>query len=508
MKGFRTYLIAVFAVAVSGMLIFAGAGKLSASGSAERISTKEVPKEYYEDPTPAQALAGVKGYGADGISIQDPGAQAGAYVYAGTSVPYEAPDLAVAVPDSLETVFVNYIGRHGARYISSDKYTRELREYLAGCGALTPVGKRAARLCGTVDSVMSSQWGALDALGRDELAGIGTRMARRYGDLLKKNDSVAAFSSFVPRCVMSMDELTHAMVWARHGVELTAGSGHRYDALLRPFTIDKAYLEYKESHSWRDVYDGFCDTVCPAMPALRLSVGGSRLIERLCSDLLRRGADNSGAALEVALRDTLSGDWPEDWTRISGLTKEKATGLSQTLYKIVSGCAAVSFGPDPEIDYSLCAWQSYFTTAEYGSLWECGNLRHYLLYSASQLGDVPARMAVPLLRNLLATLDAAASGDYSGPGVIVRIGHAETMMPLLSLMEIPGCRYVGRSWGDVADNWMDFEVAPMGVNLQLALCRSKQTRRMYLITFLNEEPVSAPEQWEAASRRLQKIIRE
>ena len=40
------------------------------------------------EPSAAQALAGVRGYGEYGACIQDPGAQAGAYVYVGSSLPY------------------------------------------------------------------------------------------------------------------------------------------------------------------------------------------------------------------------------------------------------------------------------------------------------------------------------------------------------------------------------------------------------------------------------------
>lgn len=455
-------------------------------------------------PSPAEALAGVRGYGEGGCCIQDPGAQAGAYVYAGTSVPYEAPGVVGVIPDSLCVVFVNHVGRHGARYFSSGKSVERLRRYLEGCGGLTPVGKRVLALCRAADSVMSGRWGALDALGREEQSGIGHRFVGRYGALLQRNDSVWGVASYVPRCVMSMDELVHGAVWDCRSLEVATGSGKRYSPLVRFFDSDEAYLRYKKSGGWKAVYDGFCDSVCPTAVALRLSDGGSRLIGRLCAEALRDGVDNSGAALEWALARRLKGVWPAEWESASGLTKKDAVDLSRDLYSVVAGCAAVVYGERPEISYALSDWRGYFTSMEYERLWECGNLKHYLTYSANGLSEVPAAMAAPLLRELVSTLEDAAREDYSGPAVRVRLGHAETMMPLLSLMDLPGCRYVTSEWGSVADHWMDWDVAPMASNLQLVLCRSVDGKGDYLVTLRNERMVGAPEPLQVALERMRR----
>ena len=49
----------------------------------------------------------------------------------GSAMPYPIPDMALrAIPDSLTPVYVNHVGRHGARFLSSGKYTNELLKYL------------------------------------------------------------------------------------------------------------------------------------------------------------------------------------------------------------------------------------------------------------------------------------------------------------------------------------------------------------------------------------------
>ena len=70
----------------------------------------------------------------------------------------------------------------------------------------------------------------------------------------------------------------------------------------------------------------------------------------------------------------------------------------------------------------------------------------------------------------------------------LRFGHAETLMPLLSQLAVPGCRYVTTDWQSVCDYWRDYEVVPMAANLQLLLMRSKGSDRMYVQTLHNEQP--------------------
>ena len=64
----------------------------------------------------------------------------------------------------------------------------------------------------------------------------------------------------------------------------------------------------------------------------------------------------------------------------------------------------------------------------------------------------------------------------------LRFGHAETLMPLLSQLAVPGCRYVTTDWQSVCDYWRDYGVG------QPVLKRSKGSDRMYVQTLHNEQP--------------------
>ena len=96
-------------------------------------------------------------------------------------------------------------------------------------------------------------------------------------------------------------------------------------------------------------------------------------------------------------------------------------------------------------------------------------------------------IASELLLNLITTFDEAVAGENT-VGVSLRFGHAETLMPLLSLMRLKGCYYMTNYFDTVALHWRDFEVVPMAANLQMVLFRTVKGRYCVRVE-LNERPV-------------------
>ena len=81
--------------------------------------------------------------------------------YAGTSLPYPClgDHEAYQVPDSLEVVYIDHVGRHGARFLSKASYTRDMLKFLDDAGPLTPAGVRLRALCHRLDSVTAGRYG-------------------------------------------------------------------------------------------------------------------------------------------------------------------------------------------------------------------------------------------------------------------------------------------------------------------------------------------------------------
>ena len=356
----------------------------------------------------------------------------------GSAKPYPAPEDPAAYPDSLTPVFVNHVGRHGARFLSSAKTTVDLTAFLDradSAGVLAPLGKELLSLARYVADISHNRWGALDSLGMAEQRGIASRMFLAYPKLFM-GGKVNAISSYSPRCVMSMYEFTHQLDRLNNRVEIYTASGHQTSPLMRPFDVDKAYVEWAASKEWEAPYNMFFETTAPAAPARRLL------------------------------------------TDPDFLNNKEALDMSWTEYKVLMGLPAMGMAVDLE---------KYFTRAELNSLWACENLGHYLRRTATTLSSEPALIASDLLLNLINTTDAAVAGD-NRVNVELRFGHAETLMPLLSLMRLRGCYYMTNYFDTVGLHWKDFDVVPMAANLQIVLFRTDKGG--WCVRFdLNERPV-------------------
>lgn len=354
----------------------------------------------------------------------------------GTYMPYPAPDAPYVFPDTLCPLMVNHVGRHGARYPSSPKATERLRHALAEV-QLNATGRRLLALVDSVIAKSAGQWGALSRLGMAEQRGIASRMYVTCRHAFSAG-SVNAISSRVPRCIMSMDEFTHQLARQNSQLNISSLSGPCNSPLMRFFENNDAFSTFLDSPLLKEVTDSFADSEVPAEPFLRI--------------LSNPG---SGAYSHKHVRK-----------------------IVQDMWSVVSGVQ----------DYGLsCCIDRYFTPAEQNALWSVANMNHYLRRSATFLSSLPADIAAPLLSDIIKTFDTYIADSTAIAPVQLRFGHAETLMPLLSLMQLPGCRYITDSLSTVASNWQDFNVSPMAANIHLILLRAP-SGTLYLAVLLNERP--------------------
>ncbi len=356
---------------------------------------------------------------------------------AGSLMPYPAREQ-LTLPDSLTAVYIDHVGRHGARFPASPKYTVTMKEALMradSLGTITTAGHRLLKLCNDVIELSHNNWGALDSLGKAEQREIASRMFLNFPNLFR-DTRISAISSYAPRCVMSMYEFTHQLDRLNNNIEITTTSGRVNSSLLRPFDIDPDYLEWRKEGADKSVYDEYLADFVPAEPLKRVL----------------------GAAYPL----------PDDWRQ-----------LALCEYYVLAGMGAMGRPVDPSY---------YFTLDEYNALWSCFNLRQYLVRTATTLSTIPAEITSPLVLDIISTLTDAADGK-SKVTASLRFGHAETLMPLLSQLHLPGCYYMTNYWDTVRQHWKDFYVVPMASNIQFVLLKATSGRH-YVMTLLNEEPVT------------------
>lgn len=368
----------------------------------------------------------------------------------GTMMPYDFTTGDTVVPwgEDMTPVFINYVARHGARFLSSEKKVASIKKQLSEAGkrkSLTPAGKRFLSLIERVESATAGEWGALNATGIMEEERLGREMAAVCPSLLKEG-RVRAVATYVPRVVMTMYELCHELARYSDRLEISTSEGQQFDPLLRFFTTDTAYMSYLEKGVWLTAYDNFYRNTVPTAPAARMVKG-------------------------IA-----------DHHRLQKITMD-AYGILQSL-------RAAGIEADPGV---------WFSEDEYRRCWEVSNLRHYYQRSESPFSNLPAVSARPLLNDFLTATDSIVAARKMErlaetiDGKIDRspklkaalyFGHAETVIPLFSLMRLPGCYAPLCNPDDVAGVWKDWQVAPLGANLMM-VCLEDREGRSFMAMRLN-----------------------
>lgn len=353
----------------------------------------------------------------------------------GTMMPYTFTREAVQAPwdTTMRPVFVNYVARHGARYLSSESKVSNLRSELADAekkGLLTKKGHDFLLLLNKVDYRTAGHWGALDPLGIQE----ENKLAQEMYDLmpgLLSSGGVYSCATYVPRVIKSQYEFCHRLAVNAPRLEIQTHEGKQFNPLLRFFTTDKAYADYLKEGPWRYAFDTFRSEKLPVIPA---------------------------AGMLQGVYDS-----------------KRLQDISEQAYGVLQSLRAAGIEAEPS---------EWFSEKEYRDCWEVANLKHYLQRSANTFTPIAAEAARPLLDSLVSNADRAFEGNVPYRRADLYFGHAETVIPLFALMRLPGCYSPDLQPDQVAAVWRDWEVAPLGANLMM-VCLTDGNGGRYVSLRLN-----------------------
>lgn len=356
--------------------------------------------------------------------------------FCGSMMPYDFAkcDPAPQFPDSLRPVAVSYIARHGSRYLSSEKKIQKLRKVLRKAEAdsrISTKGKAFLALLDSIASVSNGRWGALSSVGIAEEEKLGVDMAEFF-PALTDSGKVICMSTYMPRVIMTMYQFLHSMEWNRQNLEIHTCSGHQNDSLLFCFGFDHAYEAYRDSGNWTPVYEKFVSERISPAPAVALFDKG------YVSD------------------------------------RHKLQDLTLGMYGVIQSLSAFGFGwPDDE-------WMS---ARDFHDCWLASNAKHYFRNNVTPLSDVCISATAPLVRRIIADAEDALQ---SGSDTMIHgyFGHAETLLPLLSVMQLPGCCASTTDPEKLAEVWRLQDITPLGANLMIIFLKS-ESGRIYSAMRLN-----------------------
>lgn len=349
-------------------------------------------------------------------------------------------------PKGYEPFYVSHYGRHGSRYLISDRDYKVVADKLHEAdraGKLTPLGHDVML---RVDSVLveaDKRGGDLSPLGVRQHKGIAERMVKAYPQVFKDGADISARSTLVVRCVLSMAAFCEQLKEMNPKLDITRESSQRY--------MDYLCHHSEEAGEWRDDPNNYKEEY-------RKFHQSHTQPDRLMSTLFN---DPKYVTKNVNPEEMMWG-----------------------LYWIASDMQNM----ETDLDF-----YDLFTPEELYDLYQCFN---YVFYAGD--GNYPGSEgliiynAAPLIENIIESADAAiASGE---PSATLRFGHDGNLISLVGLMHLEGCDLQEDDPEKFDRAFSTWKIAPMAANMQMVFFRDpKQPEKDVLVKFmLNEEEKRIP----------------
>ena len=385
----------------------------------------------------------------------------------GTKTPYSPTDTTDApAPTGYTPYFINYIGRHGARHVTSIKELSVLDHFLrdaASGGYLTAQGDTLQERVARILSVEKNYTpGDLTQTGLEEQAGIGRRMANHYRSVLSSpsGGDVDIMQTEEARTKQSQEAFSPA--FSRAGAEageipiyprtlISADSVH-----LRFFELSPRYRAFSKSGPWTAAFNRLLQ-----QPAYREQL--KAMVGRWFVPGFAQWTDKISDAPALA----------EAVYAAAAITG----GLSHEI-------AAAGFTPRDVDIFSL------LTDTEIQWLALIGGAKDFLVKGPGfDPEGIQVRDAAPLLADFVRTTDAALERGIGGANL--RFAHAETVAPFAALLGLEGASTPDTDLRHYTDVWKAGSVICFSANIQWIVYRAANAPDLIKVLY-NEHPVHLP----------------
>ena len=363
--------------------------------------------------------------------------------YLGTETPYIYQKSSYTLPPLGYTpFFINHVGRHGARYLTSVDQMTALIEQLnkaEALGELKEEGKNLKKELQKLLPLESEEVGLLTPSGIEMEQGIANRMAHHYPEVFGKK--VVAVSTYVTRAKESMEAFVEQLAKQTTTDVFEVSSNGKVDPILRFFDLNTSYLTYKASGRWKEMLHTF-EKRKDVLPGILCRFFELGFIERM----------------------------------------ENPMQFINDLYQVYRN----QFDSNENVGLG-----AYFSDDLLCYLWENENLRQYLEKGPSYVGQcLPTNIAFALLMDFLSTSEhAIKERDISA---YLRFAHAETLIPFTGLLRLLGFFNQTNVMKYVSTLWKDYWVAPMAANLQWIFYENPQEEAILVKMLYNESEVRLP----------------
>lgn len=389
----------------------------------------------------------------------------------GTKTPYESPVKTESPPPpGYKPVFINYVGRHGARFLTSKKdivYIQRILSIAKEQSELTSKGYQLQVMLHHFLKIENGNYGDITILGEKEQEGIGRRMYKRYPGVFKGN-GIKTVITQKKRTQQSEHAFLKGLESYPHEKIHEIAPPDSLNDELRFYDISDAYRRYKKGKILKQKMDSLYND--PRMKTV-LNRLGTKFFK---SDFLNK-LDN----------DEFS------------ITDSKGHKVNYNLVHFVDdlyGIYSIQYSVQQEIKNAEFPLGVDFTTflkpVDLQWLTFTDGAEDFLEKGpANDTLGIQIRIAAPLL------VDFIKSTDYyiQHPDLIdakLRFAHAETISPFATLLGIREASIPSSSIFIYNKYWKPSKIIPLSANIQWILYSNQDN---YLVkVLLNEREVQLP----------------
>lgn len=353
--------------------------------------------------------------------------------YLGTKQPYSVKEISTApTPNGYKPFFVNHLGRHGSRHLSSPKYDVSLYELLSIAekeNAITPEGLKLKNSIAQLMEIEKGNYGLLTEVGVKEQKEIAKRFYENNKEIFGKD--IIASSTYVERAQQSRDAFLEELEQYTPNINFKVSTNNKKDILLRFFDLSPEYEEFSENGSWKKELDTYSKS----------KNFNNEVLNQLFSKEFIKKLENG----EFKLKDS------------KGKTVLKnPTDAVRNLYDLY--IIQASIGKD-------LGFGKYFSEEQLKWYEEVDNLSDFYEKGPGKNGeDIATNIALPLLENFIVTSDEAIKNQNTSANL--RFAHAETTIPFITLLDINGYSEKEDNFEKVYDKWLGRDISGMSTNIQ------------------------------------------
>lgn len=373
--------------------------------------------------------------------------------FLGTKTLYKQPaKTRTASPAGYIPVFINHVGRHGARHLTKTvESTLAYRLLLKAdsTGQLSADGARLKQMVLNLQKAENGNTKSISAEGRSELAGIGERMAENYAKVFAGGSTVEVCVTKEARTKQSADAFLSGL-----NKKLSAPispDAQNDDTNLRFYDLSPAYKKFENGVDDSEPKTSF-------------------------NKQLHLHEINNAVASRIFKSDFLA--------QLDASKKEK-------LVSDLFGFACIVYSLQNEISQAGVSIQdvdikSIFTCDQLHTLGILDSTDEYLKKGPGvDNNGIQVRVAVPLLVDFINSTDEyIKSGKCAAK---LRFAHAETIAPVAALMQIEGADRASNDIKHITQIWQASKVIPLSSNIQWVFYKKKKGTSDYLVRILFNE---------------------